>query len=128
MDSLDGFQQFGARHQLEQIPAGAGGEGVKHALGVLIDRQHDELNRRMSQLELTHALDAIHAGQVNVHEHDLGCAGGQPGQRLFPRGELTDAGTAAKAGDRVHQLGPHAVIIIDYGNLNRHGLLLPGGS
>src|ERR1035438_6627999 len=71
MHSLDGFEQFLTGRQLEQIPTGSGGQGVKHALGVLIDRQHDELNYRMSQLDLAHALDAIHARQINVHEHDI---------------------------------------------------------
>src|ERR1017187_5166351 len=105
-----------------------GGEGVKHALGVLVDGKHDELNSWTSRLEPPHALDAIHARQVNVHQHHVGSGGGQPGQRLFTRGELTDADTAAKARDSMGQLGPHASVIIHYGDLNRHTFMLSGGA
>jgi hypothetical protein len=126
MNSLDGFEQFGTGGQFEQVAAGSRGEGVKHARSVLINRKHDELNCRVSRLELTHALDAIHAREVNVHEHHLGGSSREMGYCLFSRRELADAGADAKVVHHARELGAYTVVIIDYCDSNRHRFLSPG--
>jgi hypothetical protein len=68
----DGFQQLLGGGALEHVTAGARRQRVENVFRVLINREHHHLGLRQERLQLPHAFDAVHAGQVDVHEHDVG--------------------------------------------------------
>ena len=63
--------QFLRRAALEQVTARAGAQRLEDAVGVLVDRHHDDLDRGQQLLEPGGAFDAGDVRQLNVHQHDL---------------------------------------------------------
>ena len=119
-------QQLVRRRPLEQVAGGPGGERVEDQVGVLVDRQHHDLHvPAASVLQPAHALDAAHAGQVDVHEHDVGPDGGQLGDRPFAALVLAHAGEPVGAVDEAGDAGAHARVVLDDRDTDR--LALAGG-
>ena len=81
MHVLDGFEQFAGRQPLEHVPAGPGGQCLEDLVGVLIDRQHHDLDLRHQSFEAPRAFDAADATHMDVHQHHVGLVFGQMFQR-----------------------------------------------
>ena len=125
MDVPDAAQELVRRRPLEQVAGGAGGERGEDQVGVLVDRQHHDLHRRQQRPQPPHALDAAHARQVDVHQHDVGADGGQLGDRALAALVLADAREPIGAVDQPGEAGADARVVLDDRDADRPGL--PGG-
>ena len=122
MNIADGLQQPRGRGALEQVAAGAGLEGIKQRIAVLIDGQHQELDAGHGALQLAHAFHALDAGQIDVHEHHVGRM-----PRDFLQGRLRVRVIAGQfqggcAADQCRQTRADALIVIHDGNFDLHVL------
>ena len=61
-------------------------------VGVLVNRDHHKLCVGQQRFEPAHTLDAVDAGQIDVHECYLGLGGGHAGYRVFARPMIAHAG------------------------------------
>lgn len=108
----DGGEQFAGRQILEQVPAGAGPDGLVDVVVVIRGRQNQHPARRDRLQDRTGSGHAVHAGHLHIHQHYVGRQ--VPGQfyRLMPIPSLADdvhIGLGAqKAGDSL----PDQVVII----------------
>ena len=116
-------QQSGALRPLEQVAARACGQRVENMVGVLIDGQHHKLGLRHFRLQPADALDAVHARQVDVGQHDVRPFPGQVDQRGVRRGVFADATKTLRAPDPVGQNPAGWRVIFNDGNSDRHRLL-----
>lgn len=71
LDFLNGEKDVGRVGTLEQITAGTGFQCSEDAIVIFIHSQNEDLDRRTEFLEFAGAVHAGHAGQMNVHEHDI---------------------------------------------------------
>jgi len=108
-----GLEELAGGGAFEEITAGAGGEGLKDALAVVIDGEHEELEPGMGGLELAHAVDAVHAGQVDVHEHDVGEESREFLQGFFGGRMAADDREAGGGVDHEGQVVADVIVVLD---------------
>jgi hypothetical protein len=111
MQFRNGFEQFVGRSLLEQVTGGAGGQRLKNPVVILQDGQHHDLEFGLPEFQLADALDARHAGQLNVHEHDIRLQSWQARQRFFGRAKGRDTGALLRMVDQQTESCSHLVII-----------------
>ena len=70
---------------------------------VTIDGDHDDMQSGQAGFEAGGELDAGHAGQVDVHQHDIRLERGDGLQGLLSIGEETGAGAAGCTFDQAAQ-------------------------
>ena len=102
------------------------GEGRKYIFRVLVSREHHHLRARHQLLQAPHALDAVDAGKVDVHEHDIRFLGRQRVQRGFGGGELAEAAEARLAVDEPRQGAAQLVVVLHNGNGGCHDFRVNG--
>ena len=90
-------------HVFEQVTVCARAQGIENQVAIVIGRQHQNLRPRPALLEPRHTLDAAHARQVDVHQHDVGIFRGDVPQRLFGRGCVSEAGFAIAIESDLHR-------------------------
>ena len=120
MHLLDRFQKFGTFRSLEKVSVGAGSQGAKNVVGVFVDREHDDLELGDQLFQLADAFDAVDAGQIDVHQNNLGTNFGQFLDGFFGGAVVTKALEAISAiqhaGERVAQL----FVVFDDGDGDGH--------
>ena len=121
MEFLNGFEQFLAGGALEHVTARARRQRVEDVFRVLINREHHHLDLRRQLLQLPHAFDSVHAGQIDVHEHHVGFDVGQILERVLGAGMLAHATEAVGAVQHARQRAAQLVIVFNDGNRNGHG-------
>ncbi len=106
---------------LEEVAAGARLKGFEDVIVVGINRKHQDLGSRKTIFQQRGAFEARHAGQVDVHEHDIRGGGRQEFQRFF-------AGLASRhtmerrvAPDDFGQTFPQFPVIFNDADVNFHG-------
>jgi hypothetical protein len=120
MDFTEGTNEVRPLGLLEEITGGAGLEGLKDVVGVLVDGQHHKLGGRELGFELADALGAVHAGQVDVHEDDVGLELADGSEGAFARAMVAHAAEAVGAIDPVDQDLPRLGIVFHDGNFDCH--------
>src|SRR5207247_2558679 len=98
-DLGDGVQDLARRGAFQKVAARPSLEGAEDAGRVLIDGQHDDLSRGYDLLETGRTFDAGSAGEVDVHEDDVGVVARNLFQTLLRRptgADATDAGRPAQ--------------------------------
>ena len=71
-DFPDRFENFGGAIAFNQIAKRSRGEGLEHLFPLLEHGQHDDFQLRRGAAKAGHTVNATHAGQIDVHEHDIG--------------------------------------------------------
>jgi hypothetical protein len=113
LDVVDGFEQHGRRARLDEIPVCAGFERTEDALAVFVNREHHDLRLGQDLLELSDAFDAVHAGQIDVHEDDLGFVFGEVFEGGFGAVVMAQAAKALGAVQHAGEGATQLVIVFD---------------
>ena len=90
MHVTDRVQQLFRPGLFKHVAGCARGERVKNVLGILVNRQHDDLGAREQGFEAAGAFDSVDAGQIDVHQNDVGPDLGNLLERIFGAGVFTD--------------------------------------
>ena len=122
MHRLDGVDQVLPLHRLEQVAAGTARQGQGQVVGVFADGQHQHLGRRLQGQQLRQGVDAVHAGQVVVQQHDVGLVLGGVAQGFTRIGGLGHHGDALVAGQQGHQATAEEGVVIDHEQADGHGV------
>ena len=85
----DGLEQLIAGDGLGQVTEGASGEGFKDRLGVVEDGDDDDLDIRQECGEAGDALGALHSGELQIHENEVGLQPGKVSEGLL--GAMSEA-------------------------------------
>ena len=134
VDLFDGLEDFGGGHVLKQVAAGAVAQRIKDQIAVLVGRQHQHLDLGQPLFEAGDTLDAAHAGQVDVHQHDVRLLGGNSLQGLLAIPVRTDAAKRRRTAQQLRQALAGAPAIFDDGDFDRHRVCVrfcarrPGGA
>ena len=115
---INRFEQFLARRALEHITVRARRQRVENIFRVLIDREHHHLDFRRDFFQLPDALDAVHAGQVDVHQHHVGLGLRQILERVLGVRVIAHAAEAVGAVEHAHERLAQFVAVLDDGNGN----------
>ncbi len=102
---------------LEKIPGGAAAERLEQVIVVGIMRQHDDFHLRHFFFDDCRAFVAAHvAGDLQIHQHDVGLVRVEMFDRGFAVGVVTRANKALGFGDflRDAQAGLGVVVYDDY--------------
>ena len=120
IDVLNGAEEFFGRGRFEQVSGGAVGEGLEDLFGVLVHREHHDLARGFDRFEFADAIDAAHAGKVDVHEDDFGLHFWNADEGFFAGGIVADAFEPGRAGNQASQAFADARVIFNDRNSYRH--------
>ena len=126
-DFGDGLAHFVGGGALEEVTAGAGFEGIEDFVVVAVDGDHDDEELRELLLELCGGLDAGDAGEVDIHEDDIGAKGGDFGEGLLAAAPDADAAALRSALDDASQAGTNSGIVLHDGDAGHAGLCRNGG-
>jgi len=86
------MDDFFRRVALKQVTAGTCLKRFEDVIVVRINREHQDLRFGQVILQQSGAFKASHAGQIDIHQHDVGRERGQAFERLlagFARGDAT---------------------------------------
>jgi hypothetical protein len=122
MDVADGVEELAFGLRFEEIAAGPGLERAKDDFAILMLGEHDDLEIGQRFLQFTHAIDAGHFRQLDVHEDDVRWILRNGFQGFFRggmRGATLDIRGAAE--DLHERFGQGAVVFDDHDGF-RHGL------
>src|ERR1700677_810053 len=72
MDGADGIEQFAMQQTFQQIRAGAGFESADDLDVTGVGGEGDEARVGKFSADGAHGVDAVHAGHLQIHEHDIG--------------------------------------------------------
>ena len=122
----DGLDQILRRRALEHVTVRAGGERLENIFRVLVNRQHHHLRLRQQSFQLSHALDAVHAGQIDIHQHNVWPHFRQISHGIFRVGVIGRKTKSVRAANYFGERAAQFVVVLDDGNGNRHWL--KGGS
>jgi len=100
---LDGLEQPGRRGLFEQITAGPRPQRLENAVVILKDGEHHDAGGGQRGFQPPNALDAGDAGEVDVHQHDIGRQGREPLEGGFAGGEGANAGKAGGTSEQVEE-------------------------
>ena len=117
---LDGGQQFRRADWLEQIAGSPGGERFEDAVRVVVDCKHEDLHAGKKFGQPANALDAIHAGQVDVHQHDLGRETRNLAQGILSARKSPDTAAVGCALEDARKTRAQRRIIFHNRDSNRH--------
>jgi len=117
---LHGLDELGLRHVFEQITVGAGAQGVENHVALIVGREHEDLGFGQGFLEARDALDAVHAGEVDIHQDHIGVFLRNFFQGFFARGVGADTAQPGGVAEPGHQALAHFGLIFDYRNFNTH--------
>ena len=92
-------------------------------VGIFIHRQHDELGLRQCGFELADRFDAAHAGQIDIHQHNIGSFFRQAFQRALSIAPLARQTEISGAANPAGQNLPGLSIVLNNGNGNCHARL-----
>ena len=70
-DALHGLGQDVRRAAFRDVAAGAGGERLLHEQRVLVHAEHEDARARIARDDPANRLEPTHAGQRQVHDHDV---------------------------------------------------------
>jgi len=84
-DLIERAQQFHVVGAFGDVAAGAGFEGLEDKLAVFIDRHHNDVGVGAFIFNDLGAVDTVHTGKLDVHEHDLGFVAVQISDGVFGR-------------------------------------------
>src|SRR5947207_14124198 len=105
---------------LEQVSACAGAKRLEYPLIVVVDRQHEQRELRMTLAQQANAFDARHAWQSDVHERYVWQVAGNSRQRFFHRAIASDTLISWSSVDKNRQsVAQVAAILDDRGSDNR---------
>jgi hypothetical protein len=108
MNFVNGFEQFGGFRALEKVSVRAGSQGAEDIFGIFINCEHDDLEFGNELFQLANALDAIDAGEIDVHKDDFRTVFGKLLDCFFGRAVMAEAsetvGAIQHARKRVSQL------------------------
>jgi hypothetical protein len=90
----EAFEQPCRRGFLQEVAARAGTQRLEDPLVVVADRQHQQQHLRVLLAEEAHALKPGHAGQLDIHEREIGRANPEAVQRFLHRAVPPDAAEA----------------------------------
>ena len=124
MDVLNGAEEFFRSGGFEEITGGAIGEGFENLLSVFVDGEHDDLAGGLGGFEFADAIDAAHAGKVDVHENDFRLHFGDADEGFFAGGVMTDAFEAGGARNKSGEALADARVIFNDGNGYRHAAMV----
>jgi len=117
----EGREQFAGRGLFEEITIGTSHKSVKYGIALIVDGEHDELGPGQEGLEFADGIDAAHARQVDIHEHDIGQETGDFRHGIFTAGMLADALEVGGPVDQLHQSFTGGGVVFDDGNGDGHG-------
>jgi prepilin-type N-terminal cleavage/methylation domain-containing protein len=120
MHVADGVQQTRGCCALEQVAARAGFEGIEKGIAVLVNCQHQELDRGQGGFQLTNAFHAIDAGHVDVHQDDVWRTARDFFQGGLGVGIITQQAEVWSAANQCRKTCPNAFVVIHDGNFYRH--------
>src|ERR1043166_9320355 len=123
-DLGDGVQNFAGRGAFQKVAARPGLERAEDAGGVLIDREHDDLHLWDHLLEAGRTFDARSAGQIDVHQDDVGLVAWNLLQTLLRRGTGADATDAGGPAQHALEIAAHRSAVLNQGD-RRHNIV-PG--
>src|ERR1700722_1664406 len=109
-------KQLTRRAGFEQIAISPRLEGHKNALAVLVNRDHDNLERWAEPLELGHTLNAGHAGQFDIHEDNIGVLRWDALHCFLAGSKSSDAFEIRSRTQNLHQLIAQLWISFHYGH------------
>jgi len=120
LDIFDGFQECLGWAGLYEVTIGSGAQGPEDAITVLVYGQHDDLKCRQEFLELSHTLNAGHARELDIHEHDIRLASGNFRQTFFARGKRPHTAHVSRRFKDLDELLAQPRVILDDGNFPGH--------
>ena len=124
VDLTEGGEELFAGGVFEKVSGGAGFEGFEDAVGVFVDRDHNELDLRQFVFEAANAFDAVEAREVDVGEDDVGFVDGDSFVCFLSVVILADEGEAIGLFDPPGVDGSQRDVIFDDGDSD----VVSGGS
>src|SRR5437879_4121353 len=121
MNFANGLEQFGALGPFEEVTRGAGRKCVENILRVLIHGKHDYLDCRGALFQLPDAFNAVHAGQVDIHEDYVGIVFGQGFEGGLSIAIMAYTLEPVDAANYSRESRTELFVVLNYGNRNRHG-------
>ncbi len=88
MHGADGVDQLVAQHVLEQVAAGAGLQGAHRTHVATVGGEHDDACARVVAADPGDGLHAVHAWQLQVHQHHVRAQGHVLGDRFLAIGRF----------------------------------------
>jgi hypothetical protein len=110
------LRQAGRRRVLQEVPGGAGAEGLEDTVLVLVDGERHQPQGRVPLLEQPNAFDPGHAGKSDVAEDDVGQRRAQGGQRLLHGSEGPRAAVARSAVNEEAEALADLTLVFDDGD------------
>ena len=121
-DFLDRLQNLRALGTLQQIPRRTRLQRTKDVLGVLVGGEHDDVRLGQNLFQFADTLHAVHAGEIDVHQHHARFVIRKPDERRLGVTILPDALIARRAIDDAGKGAAQIRIVLDDGDGDRHGL------
>ena len=97
-DEYERFVKLLGGYWLDQVADRAGGQGAEDNLGVVEDREHDNVQAGHELKQTWNALVPLHAGEVHIHDHQVRLEPWKLLQRLLRMGDRTYKADALHAG------------------------------
>ena len=120
MNFADGFEELGTFRALKEISVRARSQCAEDIFGIFINGEHDDLEFGNELFELPNALNAVDAGEIDIHEDDFRTDFRNFFDGFFGRAVMAEAseavGAIQHAGERVSQL----LVVFDDGDGDRH--------
>ena len=120
MHLLNCTKNFLSRGSFKQIATGAHLERLKNTVAIVINGEHNHLQLGQTRLELAHALDPGHAGEVHVHQHNIRRAPWHRFQGLLTGTKRAGALEAFGLADQSREIFAHFLVVFHNGNSDRH--------
>jgi len=115
---VDRFHEFFSGRAFEEVPVGAGFEGIEQKRAFVVDGQHQNRECGESHFELAHTFDSRHPGKPDVHKDDIGFELGDFGQGGFRITEGTNDIKSRVGGKESGQAFAQAGTVFNNGHTN----------
>src|SRR5581483_7645705 len=123
---FNGGKQLGGDHFLEQIAARPGAQGVEDEVAVVVAGEDEHRQLRQPRFQAGHALDPVHARQIDVHQRHIGLVPGNFLQRLLAGGIGADATEFWRFVQQRRKFLARSAVIFDNRYGGRHAGYLTG--
>jgi len=118
VEFLDRFQQLGRGGFLEEIAGGSGFQGLKDAVVIFKDREHQNAGVGQQFPNALDALDSRHPRQSDVEQENVGSKSGQFREGGFSAGEGAQALESLCSRNQVGDGFPLGRTVLDQGHPN----------
>ena len=118
MDGADGLEQFAMQETFQQVGASAGFESADDLDVTGVGGEDDKARVGKFAADGAHGVDAVHAGHLQIHEHDIGPMEAELFDGLQAIGGLTDELQVGLIGNERGDALTQDRVIVDQGDAN----------